>query len=319
MFRLRKTTIVDRAVDRLRFRECYLNNGLRPELGRGQQELVERMKRDGYVMLERYVPTERLGCMQRELHQALHALRFQTPCLAQSKIDAVRDADLIGNYLYASPEQLSSRGLALERSECHTYEQVINDFNPSTLTLYMLADSENFRGTWLDPFLFGIIAGYLGVVPKMVEAYVRRNFPSPHRTMNHYWHRDLNHKHFLVKVFWFLSDCTLDTGPHEYIAGSHRNFDPLNGKHYYDDAELDSLYPRGSAQRIFTEVPAGTVILEDTRGLHRADMPRTAYRDLGYAVFMPWNDGPAYYELPRSAYERLSAFEQAFIPAPVLV
>jgi hypothetical protein len=43
------------------------------------------------------------------------------------------------------------------------------------------------------------------------------------------------------------------------------------------------------------------------------------YRDLGYATFMPWNDGPAYYELPRIAYGQLSPFQQAFIPQRNLV
>ena len=236
------------------------------------------------------------------------------PCLAQTRIKPDRDQDLIDNYLFAATAELASRGLTFAKNEALSYEQVIRDFNPSTLTLYMLKESAAYRSLWLDPSILGIAAGYLGFVPKMVEAYVRRNFPSPYRTMNHFWHRDLNHKHYMLKAFVFLSDCTRDTGPHEFVRGSHRRFTPLNGKRYYNDEEIDRALAATSQARIVSEVPAGTVILEDTRGLHRADMPKTGFRDLGYATFMPWNDGPAYYELPLSAHEKLSALQQAFVP-----
>jgi hypothetical protein len=257
--------------------------------------------------------------MQAELQQALEELRFEMPCLAQTRIDLVRDRDLIDSYLYASPRQFAARGLAFDRDEAKSYDQVLREFNPSTLTVYPLANSEAFRRVWLDPFLLGVVAGYLGMVPKMAEAYVRRNFPSPFRTMNHFWHRDLNHKHFMIKGFVFLSDCTLETGPHEYVSGSHRAFEGLNGRRYYRDDEIDAAWPRGSAERIVSEVRAGTVLLEDTRGLHRADMPNARYRDLGYATFVPMNDpGHKYYALPRAAFRSLTPLQQAFIPASVL-
>lgn len=157
-------------------------------------------------------------------------------------------------------------------------------------------------------------------MPHLAETYVRRNYPSPFRTMNHYWHRDLNNRHYLLKIFFFLSDCSLENGPHEFIRGSHTRFNVLNGKRYFSDQEVDAVYPPRGADRVVSEVKAGTVILEDTRGVHRAQMPRAGYRDLGYAVFVPLPAGVSarYYNFPRSALAQLSDFQKAFIPAACL-
>lgn len=321
IFRFRKTRVYDRIIDRLRFSACYRNNGLRGKPDAAHLNLIAQLRRDGYLILDRYLAPESLSSMQRDLAGALHSLRFETPCLAQSRIDAVRDADLIRNYLYATPEQLRARGLAFERTDCKHYDQVVSDFNPSTLTVYPLAESDRFRAAWLDPFVLSIVAGYLGMVPKLAEAYVRRNFPSPFKTMNHFWHRDLSHKHYLVKVFYFLSDCTLDNGPHEFIRGSHGRFDRFNGKRYYADDEIDAKCPAGSVDRVISEVRAGTVIIEDTRGVHRARMPDKGFRDLGYAVFMPMRESfsESYFSFPRAEFDALTPFQRAFIPACNLV
>ena len=321
MFWFRGTTIVDRWISRLRFPDCYSKLPLLPRLERAQAECVDQLRESGYVLIQRHIEPGLLRVLQAELHEALAGLQFEMPCLAQTRIDPARDRDLIDAYLYGTPAQFEKRGLAFSRHEAESYEQVLRDFNPSTLTVYPLAASDAFRRVWLDPFLLGIVAGYLGMVPKMVEAYVRRNFPSPYRTMNHFWHRDLNHKHFMIKAFIFLSDCTLDTGPHEYVSGSHRAFEPLNGKRYYRDDEVDAAWPRGSQRRIVSEVPAGTVLLEDTRGLHRADMPNAGYRDLGYATFVPMQDAAStrLYEIPRAACAQLSALQQSFVPRSNLV
>jgi hypothetical protein len=184
----------------------------------------------------------------------------------------------------------------------------------------MLERSQAFRDAWLDPYLLDIVTHYMGIVPKLSEAYVRRNFPAPRRTMNHYWHRDLNAPVHLLKIFFFLSDCDERTGPHDFVRGSHTNLDVLNGKRYFGDDEVDRAYPPGGPDRIVSIVKAGTVVIEDTRGLHRAQLPTAGYRDLGYAVFVPLR--PFYphrnYAFPRSAYERLTPLQQAFIPPAML-
>ena len=320
-FTLAPSTWFERAYRRYRFREGYSRLPLAPAPDAGQLRMVEELRREGTLILRDYIAPELVRTMQRELQEALEALRFETPCLAQNRIDPSRHRALIDNFLYGSNEEFARQGAAFDRSEVRSMEQVVRDFHPSTLTVYMLETSDTYRRIWLDPHLLTIVAHYLGLVPSLVEAYARRNFPAQYRTMNHFWHRDLNDRHQLVKMFVFLTDCSVDTGPHEYIRRSHRELGALNGKRYFTDAEIDALHPLGSSLREVSEVRAGTVILEDTRGLHRARMPDTGYRDLGYAVFVPLPAGgaaPALYRLPRSATAGLSAFQRAFIPADCL-
>lgn len=282
--------------------------------------MVGKLHRDGFVALENFVSPAALSVMQEELDVALRQLRFQTPCLAQSRIDADRHAELIRDNLYVSDKQMQEYGISFGREEAHSLEQVIRDFNPSTLTVYMLEHSESYRRLWLDEYLLTIVSSYLGLVPHLSEAYVRRNYPSPFRTMNHFWHRDLNGRHYLLKIFIFLSDCTIENGPHEFIRGSHRRFDSLNGKRYFSDHEVDSVYPPQGPDRKLGTVKAGTVLLEDTRGVHRAQMPNFGFRDLGYAVFVPLTERSkvANFQLPKKDCDSLTEFQRAFIPTACL-
>lgn len=318
-FELRQPTLFDRLRSRLLFRANFAGRNLIPAPNPEQAAAVETLRREGSLVLPDYLSPARLTGLQAELEQALHELRFELPCLAQSRIDPGRHAELIANFMYGSPEQLKAWGVTFDRNEARSYEQVLHDFNPSTLSLQMLEYSAAFRSIWLDTGLLTIIANYLGMIPNLAEAYVRRNFPAPHRTMNHYWHRDLNSQH-LVKAFFFLSDCAVDNGPHEYVRGSHRDLAVLNGKRYFDDGEVDGVHPPGSGTRFLSIVKAGTVVLEDTRGLHRANLPAAGHRDLGFAVFMPLR--PFYphrnYRFPRVALNELSGFQRAFIP-PVML
>ncbi|MSQ71299.1 MAG: phytanoyl-CoA dioxygenase [Betaproteobacteria bacterium] len=291
-----------------------------PGLDSTQAQCVESLRREGTVVLDKYLGAETVLRLREQFDDALRALDFEMPCLAQTRLDPVRHRELIEDYLYASPAQLESVGAAFSRSEATSLDQVVSGFEPSTLTSYMLARSPLYRSVWLDPYILAIVAHYMGLVPKLAEAYVRRNFPARFRVMNHYWHRDLNDHHQLVKVFIFLSDTSVDNGPHEFIRGSHIDLAVLNGQRYYSDAEIDVAYPPVSPRRLVSEVPAGTVIIEDTRGLHRAQNPHTGYRDLGYAVFVPLPDNTRLhcYDFPAADADDLTAFQRAFIPRGVL-
>lgn len=316
LFQLRKPGVVDRLRSRVLFMDSFRNRRLVPALDGADQRLVEELRDTGSIALEGFVPPAQLRTMQEELESALQELRFETPCLAQTRVDPVRHAALIENQMFGTKAQLQAQGVLFGRDEVRSYGQVVEEFRPSTLTAYMLEHSSAYREVWLHPRLLGLVSSYLGMVPKLSEAYVRRNFPAPFLTMNHYWHRDLNTPFHLLKAFVFLTDCDLATGPHEFILQSHRDFDTLNGKRYFSDEEVDALMPPGHPRRLASVVKAGTVILEDTRGLHRARMPDTGHRDLGFAVYTPLR--PFYphrnYVFPRSALNGLSPLQRAFLP-----
>lgn len=315
-YHFRSTTAFDKFYSYMRRPQGLLNNRLVPKLDESQQYAVDCLKNNGCVILPNYVSGAQLDLLQQQFQNSLNKLCFQTPVLAQSRLNSLKDADLLQNNLFASVDTLRSRGLTFDDSECQTYEQVVSEFRPSTLTVPMLEHSRDFQNLWLDENIISIVSKYIGSVPVLHEAYVRRNFPANHKTMNHYWHRDLNHKHFLVKVFFFLTDCNMDTGPHEYIKGTHNNFKNLNDKRYFTDEEVDECFPISSSSRTISNVSAGTVVIEDTRGLHRAQVPNIKHRDLGFAVFMPSPDTSPnpYYYINRMDYELLSKFQRSVIP-----
>jgi hypothetical protein len=289
-----------------------------------QLERIDSLKKHGYVIMEDFIKPERLGEMQADYRSVLEKeCKFELPCLAQTKIDEDGHSDIIDNYFRFHPQDLSLRGLTFDQEDVVDYESVLAKFKPSSLKT-SLTDLPNFIGIWLDKELLEIIEGYLGMKPYLVEAYVKRNFPAKYRVMNHFWHRDTNNPDYVVKAFVFLSDCTITTGPHEYIAGSIEDL-RLSGKPYFADEEVDALYPSGSPERVKSVVKAGTVIIEDTRGLHRAVTPEEGFRDLGFAVFVPVSqfskfksairgNARRYYEIGLEKYSKLTEWQKSYIP-----
>ena len=137
--------------------------------------------------------------------------------------------------------------------------------------------------------------------------------------MNHNWHRDTNHDTHLLKAFIFFTDCDIDTGAHHYIAGSV-NDARFRDKPYYTDDEINSV-TTGSDERMVSKVKAGTIIVEDTRGLHKAGIPKS-YRDLGFAVFLPPNllrKTMPLYHIKDTAFNHLTQDQKLFIPSSNIV
>ena len=97
----------------------------------------------------------------------------------------------------------------------------------------------------------------------------------------------------------------------------------MSGKNYYTDEEVDSIYPPGSKDRVLSKVKSGTIILEDTRGLHRAMIPDKGYRDLGYAVFAPTRIFHKYkskfYTINVDVFKDLDMNQRSYIPKEFIV
>jgi hypothetical protein len=293
-------------------RDAVADGALGPE----QRDTLDHLRTHGYVMFDHLVGTERLARLQADYKNRVETrLEFELPTLAQAKVDPARDADLVAKNFAVADSVLEQRGLTFSRADIKSYEQAISEFAPSTLTVD-LPDTTDWFDLWLDPHILPIVEAYMGFAPQMVEAYIRRNFPARFVVMNHAWHRDMNHDKYLLKSFVFLSDCTLKTGPHHYIAGSVEDR-RIDGKTYYSDAEIHAAYPPASGREIVSVVPAGTIILEDTRGLHKAGIPEEGYRDLGYATFLPpiaFKRREPQYHIGRETYDSLSPDQRKYIP-----
>jgi hypothetical protein len=305
---------VKRVKDRIRYFGRYKKSEL--NLDNHLISKINHLKEFGYVILSNVVDNALFQQAQMQYKLELEEkLNFETPCLAQNKIDSVKHKVLLDNHLRYTPNQYKEQGIAFIKNEVSSYQQVLDQFRPSTLKTY-IPSNNLFYKIWLHPLLLNMVEAYLGLRPYLVEAYLRRNFPADHKVMNHFWHRDTNHPDYLVKAFIFFSDCEIHHGPHEYIAGSIKD-QRFKGKPYYSDDEVDSIYPPLHKHRIVSIVKAGTIILEDTRGLHRARIPASGFRDLGYAVFFPRNvfyrASKSCFTIDLATYKNLDARQQSFI------
>lgn len=278
---------------------------------------LDQLRCEGYTTFSHLVGKPEFVKLASHIARAFEQeMAFTTPCLAQRRIEQVRDADLIEKNFLVSTEELVSRGLTFDRDDIHSYEQVIEEFAPSTLKL-PIPDLPQFLDLWLDHNVTKVIEAYMGFTPILREAYIRRNFPCSYPVMNHKWHRDTNHRTHLLKAFIFFTDCDLETGAHHYIAGSIGD-SRFRDKVYYDDAEIESGFPAADGKKISSVVPAGTIVLEDTRGLHKAGIPTRDYRDLGFAVFVP-PSLPGFFKplycVNKSSYDSLQPSQRRFIPS----
>lgn len=102
----------------------------------------------------------------------------------------------------------------------------------------------------------------------------------PDSSAAQHFHFDMDRIKWL-KFFIYLTDVTPESGPHKFIEGSHRTggIPPrLLDKGYsrLSDEEVALFYP---AEKFIEFVaPRGTIIAEDTRGLHKAQHVRRGNR-----------------------------------------
>lgn len=246
-------------------------------------------------------------------------LNIELPCLGNSLVDPHKHRELIEKSFALPNSELKKLGVTFDHGDFKSYSEILEKFNPSTLKVNIPSE-KIFYDFLLNEFICSVVEEYMGFRPFLMEAYFRRNFPSSYEVMNHKWHRDLNNKFFLLKVFFFLSDCDEESGPHEFVEGSHKDF-TLNGKTYYKDSEIDDNF--SPQRRVLSILKRGSVVFEDTRGLHRANIPRTKQRDLGYAIFLPRRKGMVLqnplYTIESETFKKLNSIQQSFIPEENIV
>jgi len=95
----------------------------------------------------------------------------------------------------------------------------------------------------------------------------------PDKEAAQFYHFDMDRPKWL-KLFIYLTDVTLDSGPHSFVEGSHRVDgipESMLNKGYVrlTDDEVENFYGRDKLLEF--SAPRGTIIAEDTRGLHKGN------------------------------------------------
>jgi ectoine hydroxylase-related dioxygenase (phytanoyl-CoA dioxygenase family) len=137
-----------------------------------------------------------------------------------------------------------------------------------------LLNNEDVQRVLADLSFASIAQEYLKAIPivDVVSMWWHTNFSDkPDGESAQFFHFDMDRPKWL-KFFIYLTDVTTENGPHFYVAGSHKtNGIPaeLLNKGYarLKDEEINAYY---SASDIIEFVaPRGTILAEDTRGLHK--------------------------------------------------
>jgi len=129
------------------------------------------------------------------------------------------------------------------------------------------------RKILLDRGLLELAQEYLGSTPIVDIVTAWYSFPSdsPSHEAAQLFHFDLDRVRW-IKAFFLLTDQTVETGAHLYVPGTQRDggISPdLLAKGYtrLEDHEVEAYYPKNQWKSMVA--PAGSILLEDTRGLHK--------------------------------------------------
>jgi hypothetical protein len=120
-----------------------------------------------------------------------------------------------------------------------------------------------------------IARAYLGCSPTISGIGLNWSFPSSGQVVDvQCFHRDPDDWRFF-KLFVYLTDVDDHSGPHEFIAGSHRSSGRIFSKPYTEE-EVERVY--GQKRIIKIVGPKGTTFVADTWGVHRGQVPTTQPR-----------------------------------------
>jgi hypothetical protein len=138
-----------------------------------------------------------------------------------------------------------------------------------------------------NPIVKDVVDAYCGLVTsrQQMGCLLHPSIPQEVRRGNARWHVDFEDLH-VVKAFLFLTDVEEDSGPSEFVPGSHPQ-----GEHALALAQqlrrgipLDSEAPLGiEPARIVGK--AGTVALFDARALHRGGFGRGRWRAIAFCSY----------------------------------
>lgn len=135
-------------------------------------------------------------------------------------------------------------------------------------------NNPDVQGLMADLSILAVAQAYLDcrpVLDVMSMWWHTSHSNQPDKAAAQYWHFDMDRIKWL-KFFIYLTDVESENGPHSFVEGSHRTGGipgSLLTKGYsrLTDEEVEAYYER--ERFIEFTAPRGTLIAEDTRGLHK--------------------------------------------------
>ena len=212
--------------------------------GPASKTAVQQLKEKGYVVFEQALGQE---TCDRLLAFAMSTPASVRPMDGEAKEGTPRvalfspDQPLAVRYEYATPDLLAN---------------------------------QDVQALLADPSLLALAEDYMGVRPcaDVLSMWWHTSFHDrPDSEAAQMYHFDLDRLKWL-KIFIYLTDVSLNDGPHSFIEGTHApNGIPQTflKRGYVRLSDEEVLAEFGKAREKVFAAPRGTIIVEDTRGLHK--------------------------------------------------
>lgn len=164
-------------------------------------------------------------------------------------------------------------------------DEVPAGVNVASYSLATMLRCPHVLGLMNHPRVLSVVEAYLGCAPTISGARIDWYRPHGEEPCDvQRFHRDYDDWKF-VKFFVYLTDVDDDTGPHEYIARSHRRSGRFRARPY-EPEQIAAEY----GQQAFTRVcgSRGTSFMADTWGIHKGNVPVRGERvmlQVQYSIF----------------------------------
>jgi len=138
-----------------------------------------------------------------------------------------------------------------------------------------LTQSDEILAIANDSRILNAVSKYFGVKPTISNINCWWSFGYRESAKEaQFFHRDLDDFKFL-KIFFYLTDVTNDSGPHIYVKGSHKINKLLELRRFKDEEVQNTFNP----ENILTLTsPKGSAFIEDTYGIHKGQLPLNGNR-----------------------------------------
>lgn len=178
---------------------------------------------------------------------------------------------------YYRSEKILDNDIKLEKLDVYNPAHVAFHYPSRTLL-----NCKEIQDLLINNEILLFAQNYLGSLPiiDLVECWW--SFPGliPDKEVAQMWHFDMDRAKW-IKVFIFLEDCNLDNGPHSFLSETHKNNSlPLTirkkGYARIEDNLVDKYFDMKKL-KVFT-AKKGTILFEDTRGLHKGERVKAGRR-----------------------------------------
>jgi hypothetical protein len=252
------------------------------------QAIAKQIQHDGYYVFERRIP----GAVCDEIAEAARTIKARVgrnpdDPKPMTKFDP---ANAIA-YVYDIPEP--------EIWQIRAYQRLI-----------------------ADPLFLNLSQAYFGAASALKQANLWWSVALdgvPDTNAAQLFHFDFDPAPIWLKVFFYLTDVTPETGPHVFVKGSHKlrqqKTRELLSRGYERISDDDIVAVYGHENIVEINGAKGTVLVVDTMGFHKGKAPTAGYRllaQLEYAnsPYVPSVSAPL--PLPPNAGKELLATRAAY-------